>query len=323
MKQTLSSLSGDTIKAIVLVCLAVGVVGMSYGSLAVAYGFPLWVPLLLSVSVLAGASEFMFIGIVASGGSPLAAAAAGLLVNARHIPFGVTVRELVGRRALSFIGCHIMNDESVVFGLSQPTPAQRKAAYWLCGAGVALIWPLGTLTGAAVGKLLPAPETIGLDAVFPAILLALVIPAFKNRTTLIRAASGACRRTVCAHRAAGAAFAVRFTVEEKIMGNMTLFIAGIAILSLGTYLMRLGGAKLGNRLAFSERSQALLSDAATVLLFSVALATTFYEGAHFAGMARVLGVAFAVFLAWRKVPLIGVIIAAAVVTALLRLAGMP
>ena len=43
------------------------------------------------------------------------------------------------------------------------------------------------------------------------------------------------------------------------MGNMTLFIAGIAILSLGTYLMRLGGAKLGNRLAFSERSQALLS----------------------------------------------------------------
>ena len=139
MKQTLSSLSGDTIKAIVLVCLAVGVVGMSYGSLAVAYGFPLWVPLLLSVSVLAGASEFMFIGIVASGGSPLAAAAAGLLVNARHIPFGVTVRELVGQRALSFIGCHIMNDESVVFGLSQPTPAQRKAAYWLCGAGVALI----------------------------------------------------------------------------------------------------------------------------------------------------------------------------------------
>ena len=104
------------------------------------------------------------------------------------------------------------------------------------------------------------------------------------------------------------------------MGNMTLFIAGIAILSLGTYLMRLGGAKLGSRLAFSERSQALLSDAATVLLFSVALATTFYEGEHFAGMA--LGVGLAVFLAWRKMPLIVVIIAAAVATALLRIAGI-
>ncbi|HDW3264472.1 TPA: AzlC family ABC transporter permease [Enterobacter ludwigii] len=190
MKHHLSTLKGDTIKAIILVCLAVGVVGMSYGSLAMAYGFPVWVPFLLSITVLAGASEFMFIGIVASGGNPLAAAA-GLLVNARHVPFGVTVRELVGKRGLSFLGCHIMNDESVVFGLSQKTPEQRKAAYWLCGLGVAIVWPLGTLLGTMVGKLLPDLETIGLDAVFPAILLALVVPAFKNRTTLIRACSGA------------------------------------------------------------------------------------------------------------------------------------
>ncbi|WP_414165377.1 AzlC family ABC transporter permease [Superficieibacter sp. BNK-5] len=186
-----SSLKSDTIKAIFLVCLAVGVVGASYGSLAMAYGFPLWLPLLLSVVVLAGASEFMFIGIVASGGNPLAAAIAGLLVNARHFPFGVTVRDLVGKGVMSLIGCHIMNDESVVFGLSQPTPEQRKAAFWLCGIGVALFWPVGTLLGAAVGKLLPAPETIGLDAVFPAILLALVLPAMKKKTTLIRATSGA------------------------------------------------------------------------------------------------------------------------------------
>ncbi|EMO9462914.1 AzlD domain-containing protein [Raoultella ornithinolytica] len=106
------------------------------------------------------------------------------------------------------------------------------------------------------------------------------------------------------------------------MADITLFIVGMAILSAGTYLMRLGGAKLGSRLALSERSQALLSDAATVLLFSVALATTFYEGEHFAGMARVLGVGFAVFLACRKMPLIVVIISAAVITALLRLAGL-
>jgi 4-azaleucine resistance transporter AzlC len=185
------SLKGDTIKAILLVDIAVGVVGVSYGSLAMSWGFPLWVPLALSTMVLAGASEFMFLGIIISGGNPLAAAAAGLLVNARHIPFGVAVRDLVGKRAAGLLGCHIMNDESVVFGMSQPTPEQRKAAYWLCGCGVAILWPLGVLLGSGVGKLLPSPETIGLDAVFPAILVALVIPAFKKRTTLIRAMSGA------------------------------------------------------------------------------------------------------------------------------------
>ncbi len=106
------------------------------------------------------------------------------------------------------------------------------------------------------------------------------------------------------------------------MTNITLIIAGIALLSVGTYLMRFGGARLGNKLALSERSQVLLSDAATTLLFAVALAATLYEGEHFAGMARVLGVMFALFLAWRKMPLIVVILSAAVVTALLRLAGV-
>ena len=106
------------------------------------------------------------------------------------------------------------------------------------------------------------------------------------------------------------------------MANTTLIIFGIAILSAGTYLMRLGGAKLGNKLALSERAQALLSDAATTLLFAGALAATLYEGGHFAGLARGLGVMFALFLAWRKMPLIVVIISAAVVTALLRLAGV-
>jgi hypothetical protein len=50
-KHNFSNLTGDTIKAILLVCLAVGVVGISYGSLAMAYGFPLWVPLALSTLV--------------------------------------------------------------------------------------------------------------------------------------------------------------------------------------------------------------------------------------------------------------------------------
>ncbi|ELY5938633.1 AzlD domain-containing protein [Cronobacter malonaticus] len=107
------------------------------------------------------------------------------------------------------------------------------------------------------------------------------------------------------------------------MASTMMILAGIAVLSVGTYLMRFGGAKLGNKLALSERAQAFLSDAATTLLFAVALAATFYEGESFAGMARVVGVAFALFLAWRKAPLIVVIFAAAAVTALLRLAGMP
>lgn len=183
-------LKSDVLKGIVLVCLADALVGLSYGSLATADGFPFWVPMTLSVFVLAGASEFMFIGIIAGGGSPLTAAAAGLLVNARHLPFGIAVKDLVGRKHLSWLGCHIMNDESVVFGISQRKQVERRAAYWLCGLGIAVSWPLSVMLGAVVGHWIPDTHAIGLDAVFPAILIALIFPALQKRRVFIPAAAG-------------------------------------------------------------------------------------------------------------------------------------
>ncbi len=101
-----------------------------------------------------------------------------------------------------------------------------------------------------------------------------------------------------------------------------LVIAGIALLAVGTYVMRYAGYKLGSRMPMSERARAILSDAATVLLLAVAVTTALFEGSHFSGVARVAGVLFAVFLAWRRAPLIIVIVGAAVMTALLRYLGV-
>ena len=190
MRAGTNVLDRGVIKAIVLVCLADGIVGLSYGSLAAAQGFPLWVPIALSTLVLAGASEFLFIGIVAGGGSPLTAAAAGLLVNARHLPFGIAVKDLVGQGGRSLLGCHIMNDESVVFGISQPALQQRRVAYWLCGLGIFAVWPLTVIGGALIGRFIPDVSAIGLDAVFPAILIALIFPALRKRRTRIPALAG-------------------------------------------------------------------------------------------------------------------------------------
>ncbi|PIJ51366.1 branched-chain amino acid ABC transporter permease [Erwinia sp. OLTSP20] len=178
------------LKSILLICLADGIFGLSYGSTATSYGFPLWVAAALSVLVLAGASEFLFVTIVGGGGSIAAAVVAGLLVNARHLPFGMAVKDLIGRSATRYLGYHIMNDESVVVGLAQKSPRRARAAFWLCGMGIFLIWPLCVVLGGVIGQIIPDPASIGLDAVFPAILLALTLQALKNRQTLISALSG-------------------------------------------------------------------------------------------------------------------------------------
>jgi 4-azaleucine resistance transporter AzlC len=150
------------------------------------------VPAAQSVLVLAGASEFLFIGIVAAGGSPIAAALAGLLVNARHLPYGLALPDITGpgvtRRLL---GSHVMNDESVVFALAQEDLPRKRAAYWTCGLGMLLCWPAGAVLGALIGSVIGNTNAFGLDAMFPAVILALIVPALRDRVMLRAAAIGA------------------------------------------------------------------------------------------------------------------------------------
>ena len=190
------TLTGGTLRDIALACLAVWFIGLSYGAVAVASGFPLWVPAALSVLVLAGASEFLFIGIVAAGGNPIAAALAGLLVNARHLPYGLALPDMTGpdvtgRGWRRLLGSHVMNDESVVFALAQEDLPRQRAAYWACGLGVLICWPAGAVLGALIGGVIGNTSAFGLDAMFPAVILALIVPALRDRVTVRAALAGA------------------------------------------------------------------------------------------------------------------------------------
>jgi 4-azaleucine resistance transporter AzlC len=176
-----SALGAPVLTDIGLTCLAVFFIGLSYGAVAVASGFPLWVPALQSVLVLAGASEFLFVGIVAAGGSPFAAALAGLLVNSRHLPYGLALPPgTTGRGWRRLLGTHLMNDESVVFALAQDDLRARRAAYWACGLGVLVCWPGGAVLGALIGSAVHHTSAFGLDAMFPAVILALIVKDLRD-----------------------------------------------------------------------------------------------------------------------------------------------
>lgn len=167
---------------IALVCLADLIVGVSFGAITIASGLPMWLPMLLSVVVFAGAAQFIFVGIVASGGNPFAAMAAGLLVNGRHVPFGFAVADVFGRGlGRRLIGSHLMVDETVAFALAQSDQRRRRAAFWACGLALFVCWNVGVLLGAAGGALVDDTDALGLDAAFPAVLLALVLPSLRER----------------------------------------------------------------------------------------------------------------------------------------------
>jgi branched-subunit amino acid transport protein len=103
------------------------------------------------------------------------------------------------------------------------------------------------------------------------------------------------------------------------MKDNGLLIAGVLILSVGTYGFRLAGQLLRTRVRFPPRAMRLLETAAVVLLTALVAVTALTQGHGFTGFARPAGVAVAGLLAWRKAPFIVVVLAAAVTTALIRL----
>lgn len=171
---------------------AILVVGTSFGAIAVAAGLPWWMPSVMSVLVFAGGSQFMVVGVVAAGGGLLAAVVGALVLNARHLPFGLAIGPIMGRSwPARLVGSHLMIDESVAFAMAQSDPRRARAVFWVCGIALFCSWNVGTVAGALAGQGIGDPDAFGLDAAFPAALLALVLPSLRNARTRNAALLGA------------------------------------------------------------------------------------------------------------------------------------
>lgn len=186
------TIDGDLLRDMLPLGAGMCAIGVSFGATTVAAGLPWWVPCLMSVIVFSGGAQFLAVGIVTAGGGALAAVSGGLLLNARHVPFGLALSDVFGRRiATRLLGAHILLDESTAFSLSQRDPRRAKTAYWVCGITVFTTWNIGTVLGVAAGQAIGDPAVLGVDAAFPAALLALTMPSLAEKPTLRAAVLGA------------------------------------------------------------------------------------------------------------------------------------
>lgn len=97
--------------------------------------------------------------------------------------------------------------------------------------------------------------------------------------------------------------------------------AGVG-LAAATYALRISGTALGD-VPRLTRARRLVDIAAVVLLVGVLATSTFTEEQHLGGIARPAGVAIALVLAWQRVSILLVVLAAVLTTATLRLLGVP
>jgi 4-azaleucine resistance transporter AzlC len=164
--------------------------GASFGVLAEPVMGPA-AAIVMSVLVFAGAAQFASVTVLAAGGGVASAVSAGLLINARFLPMGLALAPaLRGGSLRRAAEAQAMVDASWAIAQRGDGRFDRDV---MLGATIpqAACWWTGTAIGALGGSLIGDPQALGLDAMFPAFYLALLVGEMDLRTTLPSALLGA------------------------------------------------------------------------------------------------------------------------------------
>ena len=157
--------------AALLLSLSFGVVATDVGLTAVA-------AVVMSAVVFAGSAQFAAIGILGAGGGVGAAVAAATLMNSRFLPMGLALGpSLRGSRARRALEGQAVVDSSWVMAARGDGSFDR--AYLFGHTGVQYVsWFVGSVLGVLSPSL--DARALGLDAVFPAFFLALLLNEVKD-----------------------------------------------------------------------------------------------------------------------------------------------
>lgn len=177
-------------RAILPLSPAVLLFGASFGVLAQSAGFDPLASIVMSATTFAGSAQFAVVSVLSGGGTAVAAIVAAILLNARYGPMGLAAAgSFNGGWLRRLLESQLLVDESWAVSQEDGRFDRRR----LLGAGLVLYtgWVGGTVIGVAVGSGLGDPATLGLDAAFPALFLALLVPLVRTRAALAAALAGA------------------------------------------------------------------------------------------------------------------------------------
>jgi 4-azaleucine resistance transporter AzlC len=173
----------DGVRAAAPIGIAAFAFGASFGVLARSAGMGRLAPVVMSLTTFAGSAQFAAVSILAVGGGVATAVATAVLLNLRYGPMGLSAASTMeGPWWLRALTAQLVVDES--WAIAQRDDG-RIDRHLLVGAGLLLFvgWVGGTAVGALAGNLVADPASLGLDAAFPALFLALLAGQLVPRET--------------------------------------------------------------------------------------------------------------------------------------------
>lgn len=212
--------------------LGVFVYGVTFGLLALGSGLSTLEAMLLSAGVYSGSAQTVAVGAIAGGSALVATLVSVLLLNARYLFYGASMRSWLAPHgvARAYGSLFFLGDGNWLLAMRARANGERDAAY-LLGTGVAMFiaWLAGTALAGAIGAFLPPPAVLGLDFLLVAFCAAMAVDAARharNATTAVVAVVAA---------------AVAIAVDRFVSPGWAVVAAGLAGVAVGAW--RQGGAR--------------------------------------------------------------------------------
>ena len=175
------------------------VLGISYGVLSPASGFPFWMPMLTSLTIFAGSMEFVLVNLLLSGFDLLQAFLMTLMINARHLFYGISMldryRDMGWKKLYMIFG---LTDESFSVNCVTDPPEGVERSWFMFF--VTLLdhsyWFLGATLGGIFGSLVHF-NTEGLEFVMTAMFVVIFMEQWKKDKNHLSAVLGLVLPVAC------------------------------------------------------------------------------------------------------------------------------
>lgn len=181
------------------ICAGFLFLGISYGFLMGSRGFSFVYPLCMSALIFAGSMEFVTVDLLLSTFNPIAAFIMALMVNARHLFYGLTMldrfRDTGRKKPYLIFG---MCDETFAINSSVEPPADVDRGWFMFFVTLLnqLYWVAGATIGGVLGNVVSF-DTTGLDFVLTALFFVLFLDQWLAATGKVPAVAGVTASAVC------------------------------------------------------------------------------------------------------------------------------
>lgn len=168
------------------------VLGMTYGVLMATKGYSVIWSVLMSAIAFCGSMQFVAITLLTVAFNPVEAFVLSLLVNARHLFYGISMLEKYkGLGKIRYFLIYVLCDEtfSISSSVESPEGVHRREFYLFISLLDYLYWVFGTFLGGVLGAVISF-DTSGMDFALTALFVVLFLEQMKRRENRINGVIG-------------------------------------------------------------------------------------------------------------------------------------